>query len=93
MSSKNIKHSNSEIQEDIAKIIFHLHHGNRVLGDIYIDNLKAHAVHMESKIQQDVLMFAEQVHFQHDYDPWHKVTREVQLAADQLLKDLKLRKE
>lgn len=88
MSINDTNHSKSEMKEDIAKIIFHLHHGNRVLGDVFIDNLKAHAVHMEAKIQQDVLNFAEQVHFQHDYDPWHKVTPDVQIAADQLLKDL-----
>jgi hypothetical protein len=88
MKNKDTNESKTEMQEDIAKIIFHLHHGNRVLGDIFIDNLKANAIHMESRIQQDVLIFAEQVHFQHDYDPWHRVTPEVQTAADQLLSDL-----
>lgn len=88
MNHKDNKHSKMEMEEDIAKIIYHLHYGNRVLGDIFIDNLKANAIHMEFKIQQDVLIFAEQVHFQHDYDPWHKVTPEVQTAADQLLSDL-----
>ncbi|HSX13276.1 MAG TPA: hypothetical protein VLE96_02520 [Chlamydiales bacterium] len=90
MNRNTIKHSKLEMEEDIAKIIFHLHYGNRVLGDVFLDNLKANAVHLSSKIQQDVLMFAEQVHFQHDYDPWHKVTPEVQTAADQLISDLKL---
>lgn len=86
MMSKN---SINQMQEDIAQIVYHLHQGNRSIGDLLIEDLKANAIHMESKIQQHVLMFAEQVQFQHDYDPWHKVTPEVQHAADQLLKDLK----
>lgn len=77
------------MQEEIAQIVFHLHQGNRSLGDLLIEDLKARAVHMAPQIQQDVLIFAEQVQFQYDYDPWHKVTPEVQSAADQLLKDLK----
>ena len=62
------------------------------MGDLLIEDLKARSIHMESKIQQDVLMFAEQVQFQYDYDPWHKVTPDVQHAADQLLRDLKVEK-
>ncbi len=89
MRDTNTNSHKSEMLEDVGKIIFHLHHGNRVLIDLFIDNLKANAVHMEPTIQQAVLNFAEQVHFQYDYDPWHKVTEDVQIAADQVLKSLK----
>ncbi len=72
----------------MAHIIYHLHNGQRALGDPLINDLKTRSLLMEDKIQQDVLMFSEQVQFQYDYDPWHKVTPEVQEAADHLLEDL-----
>ncbi len=80
--------SKSIMCEDVAHIISHLHHGQRALADPLINDLKTRSLLMEDKIQQDVLMFSEQVQFQYDYDPWHKVTPEVQEAADHLLEDL-----
>ena len=76
------------MQKDVAKAIYHLHRGEREKTDIALDDLKARAIYLDEKVQQDVLMFAEQIHFQYDYDPWHKVTREVGAAADRLLSDL-----
>ena len=80
--------SKSIMCEDVAHIIYHLHHGQRSLGDSLIEDLKTRSLLLEDKIQQDVLMFSSQVQFQYDYDPWHKVTPEVQEAADHLLEDL-----
>ena len=77
--------------EDIAYIIHHLHYGERAHAEPLIRDLKTRSLFLEDKIQQDVLNFSEQVQFQYDYDPQHKVTPEVQAAADDLLKDLGFR--
>lgn len=74
--------------EDVAHVIFHLHHGQRSQAEPLIKDLKTRSLLMGDKIQQDVLIFSEQVQFQYDYDPQHLVTPEVQKAADHLLKDL-----
>ena len=76
------------MKEDVVLVMHHLHYGERSLSNLCLEDLKIQSVHFSDKIQQDVLNFAEQVEFQFDYDPWHKITPEVQLAADQLLKDL-----
>lgn len=74
--------------KEIAEVIRYLHHGERNKADTLLDDLKKRAVYLDEDIQHDVLIFAEQVHFQFDYDPWHKVTPNVQIAADQLIEDL-----
>jgi hypothetical protein len=74
--------------DDIVKIIHFLHTGSRRSAAPLIDDLKLRALMLDEKVQQDVLIFAEQVYFQYDYDPWHCVTKEVQQAADQLIDDL-----
>jgi hypothetical protein len=53
-----------------------------------IDELKSNSLFLEEAIQQDVLKFVEQVEFQYDYDPAHRITPDVQKAADRLLEDL-----
>ncbi len=90
------KNHNSEIparskmimREEIAQVVSHLHKGERAPIEPLIEDLKARSIYLDDQIQQDVLKFASQVYFQYDYDPWHKVTPEVQRAADQLLEDL-----
>lgn len=77
-----------EMAKDIAQIVQHLHQGHRSAADLLIEDLKTRSLFLSEDIQQDVLVFAEQVQFQYDYDPWHKMTPEVQKAADQLLEDL-----
>jgi len=79
-----------EMAQDIAKIIQNLHRGKPELATPLIQNLKARSLHLSEQIQQDVLIFAEQVQFQYAYDPWHKVTEDVRQAADRLLDDLGL---
>lgn len=74
--------------DDIAQIIYYLHLGKREEAAPFIDDLKVRSVFFDGDIQQDVLIFAEQVCFQYDYDPWHKVTADVQRAADRLIEDL-----
>lgn len=80
--------SKLEMAEDIAQIIQCLHTGQRSAADLLIEELKTRSIFLDEKIQQDVLMFSEQVQFQYDYDPWHLVTGDIKKAADRLLEDL-----
>ena len=77
--------SKIEMVENVGKIIACLHLGQRKKADLLIEDLKARSIYLDEEIQQDVLMFSEQVHFQYDYDPWHTITPEVQKAADRLI--------
>lgn len=78
----------NKMATDIAKIIRNLNNG--ILDKADIRDLKARSVHLSEEIQQDVLMFIEQVEFQHAYDPWHRVTKEVTKAADRLVRHMGL---
>jgi hypothetical protein len=80
--------SKIEMAKEIGLIIECLHAGRRSAADLLIEDLKARAVYMDEEIQQSVLMFAEQVQFQYDYDAWHRMTSEVAQAADKLIKNL-----
>ncbi len=80
--------SKLEMLKDIVQIIHFLHSGDRKEADPLLDDLKIRSMFLGEQIQQDVLIFAEQVHFQYNYDPWHKVSPEVQKAADRLIEDL-----
>ena len=76
------------IAQEVGEIIGCLHRGQRSTADLLIEDLKSQAVHLDEEIQQNVLMFAEQVQFQYDYDPWHKMTLDVQKAADKLIEGM-----
>lgn len=80
--------SKLEMAKDIAKILDGLHRGDRKIVDRMIEDLKVRSIYFDELVQQDVLMFAEQVYFQYDYDPWHKVTPEITKAADRLIEAL-----
>jgi hypothetical protein len=80
--------SKVEMAQDVAEVLGCLHRGERSHADLLLEDLKVRSVGLDESIQQDVLMFAEQVQFQYAYDPWHRITREVQRAADRLLEDL-----
>lgn len=80
--------SKMEMAHDIAEIIQCLHRGQRSAADLLIEDLKARSLQLDEMIQRDVLIFAEQVQFQYAYDPWHKMTEDVQRAADKLIQDL-----
>lgn len=80
--------SKLDMLDDIVQIIHYLHTGERKLADPLIDDLKIRSMFMDEKVQREVLIFSEQVQFQYAYDPWHKVTPDVQKAADKLIKDL-----
>jgi len=80
--------SKLKMLEDIVQIIQCLHRGTRSMADPLIDDLKTRAIFFDEQVQQDVLIFAEQVHFQYGYDPWHILTPEVEKAADRLIGDL-----
>ncbi|MGB7978490.1 MAG: hypothetical protein WCF19_04935 [Chlamydiales bacterium] len=80
--------SKLQMLDDIIQIIHYLHAGNRKKGEPLIDDLKIRSLFLDDAIQQDVLIFCEQVCFQYDYDPWHKVTQDVQQSADKLIDHL-----
>ncbi|PIS02219.1 MAG: hypothetical protein COT85_06720 [Chlamydiae bacterium CG10_big_fil_rev_8_21_14_0_10_42_34] len=80
--------SKVEMLKDISLIIQYLHQGKRAEADLLISDLKTRSIFFDGDVQRDVLIFSEQVHFQYDYDPWHKVTPYVQKAADKLIEDL-----
>ncbi len=80
--------SKKEMVSDIVKIVQCLHEGKRAEADLLVEDLKARGAFLDETIQQDVLIFVEQVQFQYAYDPWHKVTPDVQSAADRLIHDL-----
>jgi hypothetical protein len=80
--------SKTEMVNDIIEIIRCLHRGRRTTSDRLVEDLKARCAFLDETIQQDVLIFVEQVQFQQVYDPWHRVTPEVEQAADRLIQDL-----
>ncbi len=80
-----------EMAKEIGQVVACLHAGRRSAADLLIEDLKARAVYMDEEIQQSVLMFAEQVQFQYDYDLWHRMTAEVAQAADKLIENLGFR--
>lgn len=80
--------SKVEMMQDIVETVAALHKGDRRNADRLIEDLKTRSTSFSEDIQQDVLIFAEQIYFQYDYDPWHKVTNEVRQAADKLIDDL-----
>ena len=80
--------SKLQMIDDIAKIINHLHNNERIEADQLLLDLKRRSLYMDDEIQQSVLMFAEQISFQFDYDREHKVTSDVQQAADKLIENL-----
>ncbi len=77
-----------EMAQAVASILHSLHQGQPSIIGFLLEDLRAHALFMEDFIQQDVLIFAEQVQFQMAYDPWHSVTLNVEQAADRLIEDL-----
>ena len=74
--------------QDVAEIIQCLHKGDRSYANLLIEDLKIRAINFDLTVQQDVLMFVESVQFQAVYDPWHKVTPDIEIAANRLLSDL-----
>lgn len=74
--------------DDMIQIIHCLHTGKRKEAEKWMDDLKVRALFLDESIQHKVLIFCEQILFQYDYDPWHKVTREVQAAADELIETM-----
>jgi hypothetical protein len=80
--------SKLDMLDDIVQIIHYLHEGDRKAADPLIDDLKLRSMYLDEDIQREVLIFSQQVHFQYDYDPWHKVTPDVQKAADKLIDGL-----
>lgn len=80
--------SKIEMVGEIQQIISYLHEGDRSAAVPLIDDLKARSIFLDEQIQHDVLAFASQVLFQYDYDPWHKVTPEIQRTANKLIEDM-----
>ncbi len=80
--------SKIEMCNEIAQIIYHLHRGEKSKSETLIKDLKVRSLYLDDTIQNDVLVFAEQILFQYAYDPWHSITPEIQKAADRLIEDL-----
>lgn len=80
--------SKKEIAEGVGKIIGFLHTGQRSSADLLIEELKVRSLYLDPDIQNALLIFVEEVQFQYAYDPWHKVTLEVEKAADRLIENL-----
>lgn len=80
--------SKLDMLNDIVQIICYLHEGHRKAGDRYIYDLKIRSLFFDPEIQNRVLVFTDQVHFQFNFDPDHKVTTEIQEAADHLIESL-----
>ena len=77
-----------EMAENIGKVLRHLFDGDRMRATPLLDALKISSIYLDDDIQQDVLAFVQQVLFQFDYDPGHKLTPEIQKAADKLIEDM-----
>ena len=75
-----------EMAQDVAEVIVCLGHGRQLEAEKLLQDLKARALYFDESVQQNVLVFAEQVQFQLAYDP--SVTHEVQRAANLLLESL-----
>jgi hypothetical protein len=80
--------SKLEMVHDIVETIHSLHAGSLSTTHILLEDLKTRSLFLDLQIQQDVLMFCEQIEFQYAYDPWHNITPEIQKAADKLIEDL-----
>lgn len=80
--------SKLEMVNEIVQIIQYLQFGRRKEADALIDDLKLRALFLDETIQNGVLAFSEQIHFQYAYDPYHKVTPDVEKAADKLIENL-----
>ncbi len=80
--------SKLDILNDIVQIICYLHNGNRKMGEKCIRDMKLRSLFLSEEIQHCVLIFTDQVHFQFNFDLWHKVTPEVQVSADRLIEVL-----
>jgi len=83
--------SKLEMAKDIAEIVHCYQQGRKAAADLLIEDLKSRSVYFDAKIQQDVLMFAEQIQFQRTYDQWHTITEDIQNSADNLISDLGLK--
>jgi len=70
----------------IEQIVHNLHMGKDLTP--YIEMMKRNALLLDEEIQRDVLRFVEIVQFQAVYDPFHRLTQEVQNTADRLIEDL-----
>jgi hypothetical protein len=77
-----------EIASDIGELIGCLHTGQRSAATLLVEDLKLRSIYLDESIQHDILIFIQEVEFQYAYDPWHKVTGDIQKAADKLIEDL-----
>lgn len=80
--------SKVQMVEEIIQILKFLHEGRKEAFDPLIEDLKLRALFLDDTIQKGVLIFSNQVHFQYQYDPFHKISPEVEQAADRLIEEL-----
>jgi hypothetical protein len=80
--------SKVDIATEIGDVLHCLHSGQPDAANRLIEDLKNRSIYLDETIQGDILIFAEAVQFQSSYDPWHRITPEIQRAADRLIEDL-----
>ena len=83
--------SKLDMLDDMVQIIHYLHIGDRKAADELIKDMKIRAMFLDAEIQNRVLIFTDQIHFQYNTDPWHRVTPDIQHAADHLIEQLGFR--
>jgi hypothetical protein len=76
------------IAQNIGQIIYHLHTGKSERANALLDEIKTRSIYLDEAIQRDVLIFSEAIQFQEAYDPWHRITLDIQCAADRLIEGL-----
>lgn len=74
--------------KDISEIVQCLYSGQASATNLLIEDLRKRSLFLDDQIQQDVLMFIEQLEFQKLYDSSLIFTKNIQLAADKLIEDL-----
>lgn len=74
--------------EDIIDAMEGLHRGLRKRIENSLKDLLLRALYLDEAIQQSALIFSEHVQFQYRYDPQHKVSEEIEKAADQLIENM-----
>lgn len=74
--------------KDISQVIKDLHFGKIQAIPPLLDEMRSISQDLDEESQNDITLFALQVEFQMDYDPFHLVTEEIRKAGDALINDL-----
>jgi hypothetical protein len=70
-----------EMVDEVAQIVVSLHTGDKKRCEKLMEELKVNALYLDEEIQHNVLIFTGQIDFQKIYDPWHRISPEVERSA------------